>query len=60
MQNAIMSGDLKGIPVLNGKRLDQKLFENFKDVDITDMRAPYFSVNNNELRSQWSLNVPGK
>ncbi len=60
MQNEIMGNFLKGIPVINGKLLDQKLFENFKDIDVTDMRAPYLAANNNELRSQWSLNVPGK
>jgi len=60
IQNEIMGGFLKGIPVINGKLLDQKLFENFKDIDVTDMRAPYLAANNNELRSQWSLNVPGK
>jgi putative spermidine/putrescine transport system substrate-binding protein len=60
MQNEIMGGFLKGIPVINGKLLDQTLFENFKDIDVTDMRAGYLAANNNELRSQWSLNVPGK
>ena len=60
IQNEIMRGFLKGIPVINGKLLDQKLFEDFKDIDVTDMRAPYLAANNNELRSQWSLNVPGK
>ena len=60
MQNAIMSGALKGIPVVNGKKLDQTLFENFKDIDVTDMRAPYFPANGDDLKSQWSLNVPGK
>jgi len=60
MQNVLMSSFLKGIPVINGKLLDQKLFEDFKDIDLLDMRAGYLAVNNNELRSQWSLNVPGK
>lgn len=60
MQNAIMGGALKGIPVVNGKKLDQTLFENFKDIDVTDMRAQYFPANADDLRSQWSLNVPGK
>ena len=60
MQNAFMAGSLKGIPVINGSKLDQKLFENFKDIDVTDMRAPYYSVNNNDLKSAWSLAVPGK
>ena len=55
-----MAGSLKGIPVINGSKLDQKLFENFKDIDVTDMRAPYYSVNNNDLKSAWSLAVPGK
>ena len=60
MQNAIMGGALKGIPVVNGSKLDQKLYENFKDIDVTDMRAQYFPANADDLRSQWSLNVPGK
>ena len=60
MQNAIMGGALKGIPVINGKKLDQTLFDNFKDIDVTDMRAQYFPANADDLRSQWSLNVPGK
>jgi putative spermidine/putrescine transport system substrate-binding protein len=60
MQNAIMGGALKGIPVVDGKKLDQTLFENFKDIDVTDMRAQYFPANADDLRSQWSLNVPGK
>jgi putative spermidine/putrescine transport system substrate-binding protein len=60
MQNEIMAGALKGIPVVNGKKLDQKLFDNFKDIDVTDMRAPYFPANSDDLKSAWSLNVPGK
>jgi putative spermidine/putrescine transport system substrate-binding protein len=60
MQNAIMGGALKGIPVVNGKKLDQTLFDNFKDIDVTDMRAPYFPANSDDLKSAWSLNVPGK
>jgi putative spermidine/putrescine transport system substrate-binding protein len=60
MQNAIMGGALKGIPVVNGKKLDQTLFDNFKDIDVTGMRAQYFPANADDLRSAWSLNVPGK
>jgi putative spermidine/putrescine transport system substrate-binding protein len=60
MQNAIMGGALKGIPVVNGSKLDQTLFDNFKDIDVTDMRAPYFPANSDDLKSAWSLAVPGK
>ena len=60
MQNAIMGGTLKGIPVVNGSKLDKTLFENFKDIDVTDMRAPYFPANSDDLKSAWSLAVPGK
>ena len=60
MQNAMMGGTLRGIPVVNGKKLDQTLFENFKDILVTDMRPQYFPANADDLRSAWSLNVPGK
>ena len=60
MQNAIMASSMKGIPVVNGKKLDQTLYENFKDVDVADMRSPYFPANSDDLKSAWSLNVPGK
>lgn len=60
MQNAIMASSMKGIPVVSGKKLDQTLYENFKDVDVADMRSPYFPANSDDLKSAWSLNVPGK
>jgi putative spermidine/putrescine transport system substrate-binding protein len=60
MQNAIMASSMKGIPVVNSKKLDQTLFENFKDVDVAEMRSPYFPANSDDLKSAWSLNVPGK
>jgi putative spermidine/putrescine transport system substrate-binding protein len=60
IQNALMQRPLSGIPVINGKKLDQTLFENFKDIAVTDMRPQYFPANADDLRSQWSLNVPGK
>ena len=40
--------------------LFQTLFENFKDVDVADMRSPYFPANSDDLKSAWSLAVPGK
>jgi putative spermidine/putrescine transport system substrate-binding protein len=60
MQNAIMGGELKGIPVVKLSKLDRVLAEGFKDVDVTDMRAPYFGANSDDLKSAWSLAVPGK
>jgi putative spermidine/putrescine transport system substrate-binding protein len=60
MQNAIMGGALKGIPVVNLAKLDPALAEGVKDVDVTDMRAPYFPANSDDLKSAWSLAVPGK
>jgi putative spermidine/putrescine transport system substrate-binding protein len=55
-----MGGALKGIPVVNLAKLDPKLAEGVKDVDVTDMRAPYFPANSDDLKSAWSLAVPGK
>ena len=60
MQNAIMGGALKGIPVVNLAKLDQTLADGVRDVDVTDMRAPYFPANSDDLKSAWSLAVPGK
>jgi putative spermidine/putrescine transport system substrate-binding protein len=60
MQNAIMGGTLKGIPVVNLAKLDQTLADGVRDVDVTDMRAPYFPANSDDLKSAWSLAVPGK
>lgn len=60
MQNAIMGSTMKGIPVVNSKKLDPTLFENFKDVDVADMRSSYFPANSDDLKSAWSLAVPGK
>jgi putative spermidine/putrescine transport system substrate-binding protein len=60
MQNAIMASTMKGIPVVNSKKLDQTLFDNFKDVDVAEMRSPYFPANSDDLKSAWSLAVPGK
>jgi len=60
MQNAIMGGALKGIPIVNLAKLDQALAEGVKDVDVTDMRSPNFPANQDDLKSTWALNVPGK
>jgi putative spermidine/putrescine transport system substrate-binding protein len=60
MQNAIMGGALKGIPVVNLDKLDPVLAEGVKEIDVSDMRAPYFGANADDLRSAWSLSVPGK
>ena len=59
-QNLIMDLPQRGIPVVDSKKLDQKLFENFKGIEVTEMRAPYFPANSDDVKSAWSLNVPGK
>lgn len=59
-QNLIVSGTLNGMPVIPTSMLNQKIQDSFKGVDLTSLRPPYLSANNNDLKSAWATSVPGK
>ncbi len=59
-QNLIVAGTMNGMPVIPVSMLDPKIAQGLSTVDVTNLRAPYFSANGNDLKSAWALAVPGK
>lgn len=59
-QNLIVAGTLNGMPVIPVSMLDAKVAAGLAGVDVGNLRPPYLSANQNDLKSAWALNVPGK
>lgn len=59
-QNLIVAGTLNGMPVIPVSMLDAKVAAGLTGVDVGNLRPPYLSANQNDLKSAWALNVPGK
>lgn len=59
-QNLIVAGTLNGLPVIPVSMLDAKVAAGLAGVPVANLRPPYLSANQNDLKSAWALYVPGK
>lgn len=59
-QNLIVAGTLNGMPVIPVSMLDPKVASGLAGIDVANLRPPYLSSNQSDLKSAWAQNVPGK
>lgn len=59
-QSLIVAGSMNGLPVIPVSKLDATVAANLSSIDITTIRPGYISANNNDMKSAWAAEVPGK